>query len=149
MSKLAQYRSFLLTQGFRPEVRDDFVAFTFEGGLYLLKPDDTDPEFVQVLFPCFWKIVSDDEKQRALAAAAKATAMVKLAKVFPVQRQGEPGGPPIDDITAAIELFVPRFDDLAAVFPRSLRTLQVACLTFAMTMAQSSRLGGEGGPAGA
>lgn len=140
MNKLSVYRPFLQAQGFRPEVTDDFIAFAYEGGHYVLMLDDGDPHYFQMLFPCFWRIDSPEERTRALEAASKTTQRIKVAKVFLDQRPANPAKNVAahEDTTAAIEMFLPKPEDFEAVFRRSLNVLQTAAHHFRAAMMTSS-----------
>lgn len=143
MDKLSSYRSFLQANGYRPEVRDDFVAFVHEGGNYVITAD-ADPHYFQMLYPCMWSIDSPSERARALEVAGQTTMMLKAAKVYVVQRPALGDRPPGEDVTVAIELFLPKSDDFQEVFRRALRSLQMAAQHFASGMATSAAKDGGG-----
>jgi hypothetical protein len=137
MDKLSTYRAFLQENGYRPDVRDDFLAFVHEGGNYVITAD-TDPQYFQILYPYLWSIDSPAERQRALEVAGQTTAMMKAAKVYVMQRPATPGRPASDDVSATIELFLPKVDDFAPVFRRALRALQSAAQEFATGMQRAA-----------
>jgi len=128
MNKLQSYRDYLTRQGYRPEAHDDFVCFRHEGGTYLMPVEDRDPTYFRVIYPNFWTIDSDDERARANAAACDVTAALKGVKVFPLGNQ----------ISAAVELFLPSDDAWPALFGRVLHALQLAAHRFAAAMTASA-----------
>lgn len=134
MSKLSEYRALLQSHGLRTQAHDDHLSFVFEQGTYVLEVDDGDPDFFRLVFPNFWRLGSVDEQGRALAAAAQATSLVKVAKVFLVERRESTAGPKVGDVSAAVDLLLPEAALAAGILIRSLRTLQVACQTFALAM---------------
>ncbi|MGE0143358.1 MAG: hypothetical protein AB7I19_05535 [Planctomycetota bacterium] len=124
MTKLDQIRDFLAKQGFRPQVRDDYVLFKYEGGTFLLPFDEEDPNFFRIVYPNFFPFASAGERQRVLETAAVVTGMVKGVKVFPG----------VNDTIASIELLLPDEATFQQFFPRALLSLQEAVRRFVMAM---------------
>jgi len=124
MSKLEMYRSYLKTQGYPCEVRDDFIAFKHEGGNYVVTADDSDASYFQLIYPKFWKLDKPADRQRGLEVASHVNQMVKGLKVFSVGT----------DTYAAIELFLPKPEDFQAIFPRALRAIQAGTQHFCMAI---------------
>ena len=125
------YRSYLKAEGFSCEVHDDYIAFRHEGGNYVLTADDGDATYFQLIYPKFWKLEDQAERQRALEVASKVNMMVKGMKVFDVGT----------DTCASIELFLPKPEDFKAIFPRALRALQAGTMQFRMAMAAGDGAG--------
>lgn len=125
MSLAAVYVRFLVGEGFDPQVDDaGDVLFQCDGNNYYLMVDDDDPGYFRLLFPDFWSIDSEAERQRALLAAAEVTAEIKVAKVYVIG----------DDTQAAAEMFLADPEDLGRVFDRALRALQGAVRRFCEIM---------------
>lgn len=90
------YRKYLTEEGYAPKIDDDGdVRFKYEGRYYFIAVDENDEEFFQLVFPNFWTIESDAERDKVAKAAIQATAKTKVAKVFPVN----------DNTWALIEMF--------------------------------------------
>ncbi len=132
MSKLERaemYCEFLRNEGYRPEIDDDGDVVFREGGrVYLILIDENDDEFFRVVFPNFWSIESEEERERVERAALYATAMTKVAKVFPVR----------NNVWATIEMFVSPIEGFKAVFERSIRALHVAVQSFVGKMREDT-----------
>lgn len=128
MNKLTQarmYCDFLRNEGYEPEIdQDGDVIFRDGGRIYLILIDENDDEFFRLVFPNFWSIESEEERQRVERAAIFATAMTKVAKVFPVRH----------NVWATIEMFVSPIEGFKAVFERSMRALNVAVHSFVQKM---------------
>jgi len=111
------YRSFLAEEGYAPKIDNDGdVLFKFEGGTYFIAVSEKDEVFFRIVFPNFWPIESEQERVRALLAAASATAETKVAKVFLVR----------DDTYASIEMFCSPPDTFKPVFRRCLNALRAS-----------------------
>ena len=80
------YLEHLKDEGYRPALDDDGdIYFKKEGKTYLIILDEDDPTFFRLVFPNFWEIESDEERERVVHAASAATAATKVTKVFPVE----------------------------------------------------------------
>ncbi|MCS7237741.1 MAG: hypothetical protein NZ899_05655 [Thermoguttaceae bacterium] len=128
MDKLAQaqmYYDFLRREGYDPEIDDDGdVIFRDGDRVYLILIDEKDEEFFRLVFPNFWSITSQKERERVERAALHATAMTKVAKVFPVR----------NNVWATVEMFVSPIEGFMPVFERSMRALNVAVHSFVQKM---------------
>lgn len=118
------YHQYLEAEGYNPEIEEGFVKFKFEGGTYLVVVDENDEQYFRLIFPNFWPIESEDERQRALAAADHATAETKVAKLFLVR----------DNVWATIEIFSAEPQEFRAVFGRCIRALKAGVSTFVEKM---------------
>jgi hypothetical protein len=106
---------FLRSEGYRPTVDEDSdVIFKSEGRTYIIQVDSRDPCFFRLIYPNFWSLESDDERERALEAASEANKVVKVAKIFLVR----------DDTWASIELFCETPDSYKALLTKSMGALQ-------------------------
>jgi hypothetical protein len=128
MSKLQTYRDYLTKQGYCPQAHDDYVAFNYQGGTYLLPAEDQDPTYFRLILPNFWPIASEQERTRANAAACDVTASLKGVKVFPLGNA----------ISATVEIFLPHQDAWTEVFARALHVLQLGAHSFCATMAAAA-----------
>ncbi|MDZ4201879.1 MAG: hypothetical protein U1C96_07005 [Gallionella sp.] len=127
--KAEMYRSYLAEEGFTPKLDDDGdISFKFEGKNYLIIIDEGDSEFFRLVYPWFWPIESEDEREKAAQAALYASTQTKVAKVYPVR----------DDTWAAVEIFCSPPEAFQAVFKRSLGALQAAVHNFRERMQQST-----------
>jgi len=119
------YLDFLKQEGYVPDVNSDGnVEFKLEGGKYLIILDPKDRSFFQLVFPSFWKIEGDEQRQRALAAANQANMGTKIAKVFVGKNTA----------IASFEGFLKEPSDFAAIFKRAIAGLRLAVKTFADEM---------------
>lgn len=113
--------AFMQQEGFLPELdKDGDIKFKFQGGNYYLIVLPDDELYVQLLYPAFWAIESEEERLRALEAAGQATAGTKVAKVYL-----EHG-----DTFAACEMFVSDVSHLCGVLMRCLAATQAAANSF-------------------
>lgn len=129
MSGSAQmYMEYLTQEGYRPSVDGDGdVVFKEEGRTYYIEVDTEDQGYFRVVFPNFWCIESDEERERVLVAANHATMQTKVAKVY-LRADGE-------DTSAAVELFLAHPKDFSAVFQRAMSALKASVRTFREKMA--------------
>ena len=123
MTKAEHFHDALTREGLFPEPDDDGdLRFKYEGGHYVLFAEPDDEPYVRVLFPNFWSIDSDDERERAYHAASVASRRCKGAKVW--LRDDE------TDVCASIEAFLPGPEYLEYVLARMLSALQYAARQF-------------------
>ena len=123
--KAQMYVDFLKAEGYLPEIDSDGdVRFKKEGGNYYIAVDATDDEFFRVVFPGFWPIESEEERDQALAKCNEANAGAKVAKVFIVQ----------DSVWASLELFVSTPDAFKGVFSRGMGALRYGVERFVQGM---------------
>jgi hypothetical protein len=117
------YVDYLMEEGYRPRIDDDGdVVFKHEGRTYYITIDVNDKEFFRLIFPNFWSIENDEERDRAYIAADYATERTKVAKVY-MRSDGL-------DMMASIEMFIADPAGFAAVFPRCLSALQASVKNF-------------------
>ncbi len=122
---------FLVSEGYRPEIDEDGdVLFRREGRVYLILVDEDDDEFFRLVFPNFWSIDNEFEREKAEKAALYASAKTKVAKVFTVR----------DNVWASIEMFCSPLENFKPVFERSIRALNVAVQSFAEKMREPTDL---------
>jgi hypothetical protein len=115
------YRSYLADQGYAPKIDDDGdVIFKCEGRVYFIDVAEKDETFFRLIFPNFWSIESEAERQKVSQAALHATVQTKVAKVFPVG----------DNTWASIEMFCSPPEAFQPVFRRCLRALQASVENF-------------------
>ncbi len=120
-SKSDLYNSFLRSEGYATEVDSDGdIVFKKEGGSYILFAHEGDREYFSVLFPNFWPIETEKERNAAFIAAAHATAGTKGAKVYPLG----------DNVCASIELLFDEPEQFKPVFNRAMGMLQSGVSSF-------------------
>lgn len=125
MTKTEMYLQFLKEEGYVPRTDDDGdIIFKVEGGSYLLFAAEDDQEFFRLAFPFFWEIESEEERQRALVAASRVTADMKLAKVYLVE----------DNVWASVEMLIDPIENFKPVFRRSLDILRHSVHEFGTAM---------------
>lgn len=123
--KVRVLSEYLRGEGYLPSVdEDNDIVFKHEGASYIIVLDDKDDEFFRIVFPNFWPIESEPEREKVGRAALAATAAIKVAKVFPVS----------DNVWATIELFSSDIENSKAVFSRSMLALRAAVRKFAEAM---------------
>jgi hypothetical protein len=119
------YQAFLAGEGYPHEIDNDGdVLFKCEGRSYFILISENDHEYFKLVFPGFWSIDNDAERERVERAALLATADTKVAKVYPVG----------DNVWATIELFCMPPENFKAVFRRSMSALRHSVDTFVEEM---------------
>jgi hypothetical protein len=122
-----RYVDFLKSEGYSPEVNSDGnVVFKYEGGRYLIILDPKDRNFFQLVFGGFWKIESDADRQKAMAAASQAMLRSKFAKII-VMKSG---------IVATVEQYVKEPGEVSVFFRRAVGGLQYSVRAFAEEMSK-------------
>ena len=129
MERTDLYMKYLEDEGYRPSIQADLIIFKKEGGTYVVVTDDNDPEYVQILYPGFWPIDSDEERQAAVRAANQATGRTKVGKVF-LTDEG-------DNVNASLEAFLKDPEDFAVIFDRTLLVISTAVQFFREGMAEA------------
>lgn len=120
------YRAFLAAEGYAPKIDGDGdVVFKFEGGHYLIVLDE-DEDFVRIIYPNFWSIDDDVERQRAAEASLHVTTHIKVAKVFIVG----------DSTWATVEMFCASPEAVLPMLFRCLSALRTAVHTFKEKMTE-------------
>ncbi len=119
------YYEFLKEEGYVPRYdADGDIVFKVEGMSYVLFPSEDDDEYFRLSLPNFWKIESDEERQRALVAACRVNAEIKVVKVYPVA----------DNVWASVEMLFDPPDAFKPVFSRALRVIRAGVEHFASIM---------------
>ncbi len=126
--RAAIYLEYLQSEGFRPEIdKDGDVRFGYEGKVFFIIIDESDPQFFRIVMPNFWKIDNDDECGRALSAISHSNGLSKVAKCFLVR----------GNVWASIELFFGEPEqEFRAVFPRTMTALMNGVNNFVARMRQ-------------
>jgi hypothetical protein len=119
------YFDYLRDEGYAPQIdQDGDVMFKFEGGKYYIFIDDKDEMYFRVVYPGFWPIQSEAEKDRVIKAAMEATSTTKIAKVFPVG----------NDVWADAELICQPPETFKLVIWRCVRSIRAAVAKFLQGM---------------
>lgn len=119
------YVRFLQSEGYHPELdKDGDVVFKSEGKVYLIIADEKDPNYFRLIFPNFWSIDSEAERQKVLVAADYATGRTKVAKVHTVQ----------NNVWASTEMFFGKPEQFKEVFSRAMSALQASVANFVEKM---------------
>jgi hypothetical protein len=129
MTRTDIYMEFLAEEGFRPKLDEDGdITFRCEGKTFLIFRSHGDEQLFRLGALWIWPIESEEERQRALVAAAETTAQLKVVKVFPMN----------DDIWATVELLFEEPGQVRAVFPRALALCQAGVEQFGSKMRESA-----------
>lgn len=124
-AKQQMYLDFLKREGYFPEVdRDGDITFKREGGLFLLFTEEEDPAYFRLVYPGFWSIDSEEERQRALKAAVEIGREIKVVKIYLTEK----------NTWAAVEQFFDPIEDFQKVFGRLIRTLRGGVTRFGEKM---------------
>lgn len=125
-SRIEKIRSWLANEGYAPKIDGDGdIVIKIEGGTYCVILEDGDEEFYRLVYPSFWSIDSETERQQVVRAAEAATGKTKVAKVFVVKQ----------NTWASIELFLSSADEFNRTFRRSVSALQASIRNFREAMA--------------
>lgn len=120
-SKRQIYMDFLAKKKFHHRLDSDGdVIFQFCGMSYVLMAEESDPRFVRILLPAFWKIESDIERSRALEAINEINLKYKVAKMGIVSNR----------VVSMAELWMELPKDLPKDFERILKCLSVSVKQF-------------------
>ncbi len=123
----ALYCDFLRQKGYTPEIDEDGdVVFRDGKNVFVIIIEENDTQFFRLIFPNFWPIESEEERQKARVAAEHVNHKIKVVKCY-IQR---------DNVCAAIEAFFPLPHDFRGVFQRMLSTLRAGIQEFVSNMRQ-------------
>lgn len=135
-SRTDRLMEFLATEGYRPSLRPGGdIVFKSDGGLYVIRPDPSDNQYLAIAFPNFWPLETEAEFTRALRAANRATAGTKAAKVIVLEEYR--------DVWATVEFFADGTAQFEATFDRILAALRFAVQKFGDQMRASEPLGDQ------
>ncbi len=119
------YMKFLEAGGYRPELdKDGDVAFKHEGGNYIIQVDENDNVYFRLIYPNFWEIESEEERQDVLIAGNFTNSDIKCAKVFMLR----------DNVWAVVEIFLAKPEDYEKLLSRSISSIQSVVGTFRSKM---------------
>lgn len=127
------YMKFLEANGYHPELdKDGDVTFKHEGGNYIIQVDENDNVYFRLIYPNFWEIESEEERQEVLIAANVANSDIKCAKVFMLR----------DNVWAVVEIYLTKPDDYEKLLSRSISSIQSVVGSFRSKMQElkSSRI---------
>ena len=122
------YMKLLQEEGYSPIAEDNGqvvdVVFKHEGGIYFIRLYPNDQEFFQLVYPNYWKIKSEAEMKKALAAADYSNATSKVAKTQIIS----------SNIWSTVELLIISPDQVKPILKRALSTLQQGVYNFTQKM---------------
>ena len=122
--------TYLEEEGYRPEAaQEDRIHFRAEGGIYLVDFDWDDPQFVRLIFPNFWSIDDELERERVLKAADEANGKIKCAKVWTQNNR----------VCVSIELFLPDPSTFPEVIERAMSAIRSSRQEFSSHARASAR----------
>jgi hypothetical protein len=126
--KTQVYLDYLRREGYSPELDPDGdIKFKREGGTYYLMTEENDPTYFRLVFPNFWEIESDDERNQILYAVGEVNADLKVIKLYPVR----------DNVWASVEMFLDPIDNFQKVFNRAMNVLGEGVAQFRQFMTRS------------
>jgi hypothetical protein len=129
MTRTELYMEYLTEEGFRPKLDEEGdIVFKSEGKTYVLFASAGDEQLFRLGALWIWPIESEEERQRALEAAADATCTLKVAKVYPVN----------DNIWATVEMLFEQPEHFRGVFPRALALVQAGVSRFNVKMRRTA-----------
>jgi len=113
--------NYLAEEGYRPKIDEDGdIVFKVEGGTYFVSFDEKDPNFFSIVYPNFWEIESEEERERVLENSSEANAKCKAAKIYVVK----------DNTFATIEMFMESPEQFMGVVERCISALRYGVRTF-------------------
>jgi hypothetical protein len=126
--KAQAYMEYLRREGYFPELdTDGDIKFRREGGTYYLMAEENDPTYFRLVFPNFWEIESDTERQQVLFAVGEVNADLKVIKIYPVR----------DNVWASVEMFLDPIENFHKVFNRAMNVLGEGVAQFRQFMTRS------------
>jgi hypothetical protein len=116
-SQLQQmYVTYLTEEGYQPEVDSDGdVTFKAEGRFFYISVDENDLEVFTIVYPYFWEIESESERNEALLAASNANRTTKIAKIYLTD----------DDTSIRGQTYLTKPDDFALFFRRMIDAMMM------------------------
>jgi arginine/ornithine N-succinyltransferase beta subunit len=106
----AKYVDFLKAEGYLPEVDESgHVHFKREGITYYILIDATDPAYLRLWLPNFWRAADDASRREALDALNTVHAQIKVAKVV-MDKDGH--------ASSYVEIFASGPEEAARLLPR-------------------------------
>jgi hypothetical protein len=119
------YMSFLTDEGYKPEIDPDGdVKYKSEGKNLWIIIDPADPQYFRLAMLNVWKIESESERRKVLAAVDYANARTKVAKAYTVK----------DNVWVCIEMFVAKPEDFKPLFSRATSALSLGYSNFVQKM---------------
>jgi hypothetical protein len=126
--KTRVYLDYLRREGYSPELDPDGdIKFKREGGTYYLMAEENDPSYFRLVFPNFWEIESDHERNQILYAVGEVNADLKVIKLYPVR----------DNVWASVEMFLDPIENFQKVFNRAMNVLGEGVAQFRQFMTRS------------
>lgn len=123
--RVAGYMEFLVKEGYRPEIdQDGDVKFKREGRTYYIITDEKDEEYFRIVFPNFWSIDDELERQQVLVACDYSNAKSKVSKLYVAN----------NDVWAALEVYLQEPTAYRALFERYMSSLANAVKNFVEKM---------------
>jgi hypothetical protein len=117
-SQLQQmYVTYLTEEGYQPEVDSDGdVTFKAEGRFFYISVDENDLEVFTIVYPYFWEIESESERNEALLAASNANRTTKIAKIYLTDD---------DDTSIRGQTYLAKPDDFELFFERMVDAMMI------------------------
>ncbi|MFB5083586.1 T3SS (YopN, CesT) and YbjN peptide-binding chaperone 1 [Symbiobacterium thermophilum] len=125
MNKAEMYYEYLKEEGYVPRYDSDGdIVFKVEGLTYLLFASEDDEPFFRLCLPNIWKVESAAERERALAAACRVNAEIKVVKLHPVE----------DNVWSSVEMLIDPPEGFKPVFDRALKIVRLGAERFVSYM---------------
>jgi hypothetical protein len=112
------YLTHLKEEGYQPEIDSDGdIKFKAEGRtLYIIVYED-DLDFFQIIYPNFWEIESEAEREKVASVASYVTRTTKVAKVYMTRA---------DDTSISAEIFIEKPENFKTSFKRMIDVILLA-----------------------
>jgi hypothetical protein len=112
------YLTYLRGEGYQPEIDSDGdIQFKAEGRTLYIIVYDTDLNYFRIVYPYFWEIESEPEREKVAEAASYATRTTKLARVYMTKD---------DDTSIDACIFIEKPEDFKIHFKRMINVILVA-----------------------
>jgi hypothetical protein len=119
------YMSYLADEGFKPDIDSDGdVRYKSEGKTYWIIIDPGDSQYFRLAMLNIWKIESEAERRKVLAAVDYANARTKVCKAYTIG----------DNVWVCIELFVAKPEDFKPLFSRATSAMALGYSNFLQKM---------------
>ena len=106
---------------FKNSVDDDgYIFFESESGNYYIECSNDDPDFFHLIFPAFYEIKTNAQRNKVLKACNLVNSTLKFAKFFVYN----------DDVYASVESFQSLNSDFEKIIERSITAIDIGLKEF-------------------
>ena len=120
------YMTMLQEEGYIPKLLEEHegILFKYEGGSYIIRVSENDPQTFFVLYPAFWPIESEVERLKVYTKLDYVNYNVSVAKFFISK----------DSVSGAVELYIENPNNIKPVFNRIMKSIQKGTAMFINAM---------------